>query len=306
MALNWSPSRTSGGRPASTCRSCVTRMLVLPVPNLLHLGVGDRDQPEAGQRIVDRHRDRRLAVGVDDDVRLPDQQGVEQLARRAAAAAAARGDRLPAVVAPADDLALRGAGLHAPGALADHRLEQVPGVVAAQRRAGPRRPRRTRPAAPATGLPPCDTLIFAIAVWRTAYCGLSAVTLTCSSCAARPTCSLATPSLNAGLARSIIAVGACPVLAVAAKAPPPVERLFPAPGEERVPGRLADPAAQREDADVDVRAPARLDLQLDRRIVAAQASSTWVAITPSRSTATSAVASRNGMRTCSRAVSPGS
>ena len=33
MALNWSPSRTSGGRPASTCRSWVTRMLVLPVPN---------------------------------------------------------------------------------------------------------------------------------------------------------------------------------------------------------------------------------------------------------------------------------
>ncbi len=28
--------------------------------------------------------------------------------------------------------------------------------------------------APATGLPPCNTLIFAIAVWRTAYCGLSA------------------------------------------------------------------------------------------------------------------------------------
>ena len=56
---------------------------------LLHLGVGDGDEPEAGERVVDRHRDRRLAVGVDDDVRLPDQQGVEQLARRAAAAAAA-------------------------------------------------------------------------------------------------------------------------------------------------------------------------------------------------------------------------
>ena len=33
---------------------------------------------------------------------------------------------------------------------------------------------------------------------------------------------------------------------------------------------------------------------------------TRVSITPSRSTATSAVASRKGMRTCSRAVSPGS
>ena len=33
MALKRSPSRTSGGRPASTCRSWVTRMLALPVPN---------------------------------------------------------------------------------------------------------------------------------------------------------------------------------------------------------------------------------------------------------------------------------
>ena len=48
------------------------------------------------------------------------------------------------------------------------------------------------------------------------------------------------------------------------------ERLLPAPGEERVPGHLAHAAAQREHADVDVRAPAGLDLQLDRRVVAAQ------------------------------------
>ncbi len=33
IAVNWSFSRTSGGKPESTCRSCVTRMLVLPVPN---------------------------------------------------------------------------------------------------------------------------------------------------------------------------------------------------------------------------------------------------------------------------------
>ena len=61
--------------------------------------------------------------------------------------------------------------------------------------------------APASGLPPCMTLIFAIAFWRIVYCGLSALTLTCSSCAARPTRSAATPTLNAGLARSTIAVG---------------------------------------------------------------------------------------------------
>ena len=62
--------------------------------------------------------------------------------------------------------------------------------------------------APASGLPPCVTRTLAIAFSRIRYCALSAVTLTCSSCAARPTESLATPSLNAGLARSTIAVGA--------------------------------------------------------------------------------------------------
>lgn len=33
IAVNWSPSRTSGGRPGSICRSCVTLMLVWPSPN---------------------------------------------------------------------------------------------------------------------------------------------------------------------------------------------------------------------------------------------------------------------------------
>ena len=32
-ARNWSPSRTSGGRPLMICKSCVARMLVCPVPN---------------------------------------------------------------------------------------------------------------------------------------------------------------------------------------------------------------------------------------------------------------------------------
>ncbi len=61
---------------------------------------------------------------------------------------------------------------------------------------------------PASGLPWKATLMRAFTFWRTAYCGWSAVTATCSSCSARPTCSAATPSLKAGLARSTIAVGA--------------------------------------------------------------------------------------------------
>ena len=34
VALNWSPPRTSGGKPGSNCRSCVTRTVVLPVPKV--------------------------------------------------------------------------------------------------------------------------------------------------------------------------------------------------------------------------------------------------------------------------------
>ena len=86
------------------------------------------------------------------------------------AAAAARGHRLAAVVAPADDLALARWPCHAPGALAQHGVQQIPGVVAAQREqafvdggerdfgAGQRRPA-------------CVTWMRALAVWRTAYCG---------------------------------------------------------------------------------------------------------------------------------------
>ena len=33
IAASWSPSRTSGGRPDSSCRSCVTRTVALPLPN---------------------------------------------------------------------------------------------------------------------------------------------------------------------------------------------------------------------------------------------------------------------------------
>jgi hypothetical protein len=134
MAAKRSPSRTSGGRPASTCRSCVTRILVLPLPKRCTAFVGHRDEAEARQRIVQRHLDQRLAVGVEHDARVPQQQRVEQLARSAAPAAPATcGHRLAAVVAPADDLALRGGRLHAPGALLDHRVQQVPRFVAAQR-----------------------------------------------------------------------------------------------------------------------------------------------------------------------------
>ena len=60
-------------------------------------------------------------------------------------------------------------------------------------------------------LPPataCVTWMCACTFCRTAYCGRSVLTLTVSSCAAMPTCSAATPNLNEGLDRSTMAVGA--------------------------------------------------------------------------------------------------
>jgi hypothetical protein len=76
--------------------------------------VSHRHDLEGGQRVVERHRHHGLAVGVQHDVRVPQQQGLEQLARVAAPAAAAGRHGLAAIVPAADDFHLRGGGLHAP------------------------------------------------------------------------------------------------------------------------------------------------------------------------------------------------
>ena len=68
---------------------------------------GDTDQAEFAQRIVHRHLQRRAAVGVELDTRLPAQQRVEQFARRRAAAATAGRQGFLAEVALADHLRLR-------------------------------------------------------------------------------------------------------------------------------------------------------------------------------------------------------
>ncbi len=93
---------------------------------LLRAGIGHGHQLEAGERIVQRHFQHRFAAGVERDHRAPQQQGVEQLARGPAPAAAAGGHGLAAEVAPADDFAVRGAGLHAPGARLHQAIEQIP------------------------------------------------------------------------------------------------------------------------------------------------------------------------------------
>ena len=115
------------------------------------------------------------------------------------------GHRLAAVVAPADDLALAGGRGHAPGALAQHGVQQIPGVVAAQR-AGLRRPRRRplrcRPAA----APACVTWMRA---WPSGAPRTAADRRSPSPAArARPGLPAARPTPSeAGLERSTMAVG---------------------------------------------------------------------------------------------------
>ena len=236
---------------------------------LLHVGVGDGDQSKARQRIVERHLDRRFPVGVEDDVRLPDEQRVEELARRAAAAATARRHRLLPVVAPADDLALGGARLDAPGALLHHRVEQPPRVVAAQREQALVDGRERDLGAGQR-----------LAALRHAHLGDrlladQVLRLVGDDAHLQLVRRQADPDrgdteLERRLGKIDHRRRRLVVLAVVAKAAPPGERLLPSPGEERVPGRVADPPAQRQHAHIDVRSPRRLDLQLDRRIVAAQ------------------------------------
>ena len=79
--------------------------------------IGDRDNLKGRQRIVQWHRHPRLALVVQQDPAVPEQQCVEQLARGSTAAAAARRHRLTPVMAAPDDLHLGRRRGNAPGAL---------------------------------------------------------------------------------------------------------------------------------------------------------------------------------------------
>ena len=58
IALNWSPSRTSGGRPDEHLQVLRDADAGAAGAELLHAGVGDGDELEARQRVVERHLDR--------------------------------------------------------------------------------------------------------------------------------------------------------------------------------------------------------------------------------------------------------
>src|SRR4029450_11700076 len=90
---------------------------------------GDRLDPEAGEGIVQRNVEAGLAALVQRDARGPEEQGVEQLARRLPSPAAAARDGLLAVVALAHHLELRGGSAHAVAAPAHHGAQDVPAPI---------------------------------------------------------------------------------------------------------------------------------------------------------------------------------
>ena len=154
---------------------------------------------------------------------------------------------------------------------------------------------------PATG---CVTCTSTCTFWRTAYCGWSVLTLTVSSCAAVPTCSAATPNLNDGLDRSTIAVGAWYArpsyqnerAQLSGSRQPQVKNEYQ--GTSRMRPRSASTLTY-------TLGPQALSIFSSTVGSLPRSVTTRVSMRPSRSTLTSAVAPRYGMRTCSRAVCPG-
>ena len=91
--------------------------------------IGHGDDFETGKCIVQGHGHHRLAIGIELDAGVPQQQGVKQLPRATASAAAASRHGFATIVTPADDFHLRGRCFYAPAAALQHGLQQVPAGV---------------------------------------------------------------------------------------------------------------------------------------------------------------------------------
>ena len=209
-------------------------------------------------------------MGIEHDVGAPKQQRVEEFARAAAPAAAARGHRLAAVMPAADDLALRGGRFHAPGTRPDHRGQQVPGVVGAQceqafidgRKGHFGASRRLAAMADLDvgngGLP--DRVLRPVGR-----------DLDLEFVRRRADLERGDADLEGRLGEIDHCRRHLVLAALVPEAAGPVQRLAPAPVEERVPAHIADAPAHRQHAHIDIRGPGRVDLDFDRRVVAAQA-----------------------------------
>ena len=232
--------------------------------------VGHGHDLEGGERIVQRHRDLGLAVGVELQRGLPQQQCVEQLARGRAPAAAARRHGLAAVVAPANDLHLRRGGGHAPTAPLQHGVEQVPAGVGhqlqqglvhgGQRHLGP----GSRLAVGKLG-GDGDLRLAAhgVAFLVGRHLHLDLVRL-------RAHADFRQAQAVGGLGQVHQRGGRHVLAPLEPERRPPLARRLVAPGEEAVPRHLAQAPAQRQHAHVDVGAPALFHLELHRRVLAVE------------------------------------
>ena len=236
----------------------------------IQAAVGNGDDLETGQRIVERYAQFGLPVGVELDPGIPQQQGVEQFARQARATATTSGHGLAAVVTATDDFHLRRGCIYAPGTLLVHGMQQVPAPVGKQfeqclidggdsdfRIGGWLAIRQVN----------VDRHLCLLAYLITFLIGLD-VDFQGAVCEADFNFRHAEAigwfaQIDQRCWRGVF-------LAVVAESLPPFAGRLEAPGKEAVPGDFVQASAQRQYADVDVRPPFRTDLQFHRRILASQ------------------------------------
>ena len=228
-------------------------------------GIGDGDQLELGQRIVERHLDDRAAFGIQRQTRVPDEQRVKEFARRGAAATTTRGHGFLAEVPFADHLRLRGGGIHLIGAFGQHHVEQIPAFVGPefeQRlidcRKGDFRPGRNRFAVRLRDLD-LDLGGFA---WLIVAFFRGDFDLQFERVDADIQCGQPQLERRFGKVDHHRRLGRVPPFLE------PGRRFAPAPGEEGVPLQRFDATAHGQHRDIDVRSPFALDRQFDHRFPA--------------------------------------
>ena len=224
---------------------------------------------EARQRVVERNVHARLALVVEYDARLPQQQRVEQFARGTLATAAARRYRLAAVVPAPDDLHLRRGGRHAVTAALPHGVEQIPARVRRQFQQRLVNGRHRDLGACRNGLAvrlghlDAHFCVAAHRIRRGIRFHFHAEPLP-----RRADTQFRQAEAIGRLAQVHEAGGRLILPSLVPERPEPFQRLLPAPLEERVPGHFVDPPAHREHRHVNVRSPRWLDLERNVRVLA--------------------------------------
>ena len=232
--------------------------------------IGHGHHLEGGQRIVQWHIDQCQPVSVQRHIGHPHKQGVEQFTRGAAATATARRNGFLAVVAATDDFHLRRRCLHAPVAARHHGVHQAPAAVGHQLQQGLIDCRQCHmgtgsglairqraldgdlgcAAHLVAALVRCDLHINGVALQAHADFGHAEAESRLGQVHHRSRCNV--------------------FLAVIPEGTPPLQWRLEAPGKEAVPGHFHQAATQGQHADVHVRTPVFLNLQLDRGVLTRQ------------------------------------